>query len=307
MASRRGVQEACHQKYQTMMPMKPNEPLPSMASVDAKATLAPLTQRARLHSLRHFMQTLSDKGETREWESVTADDIDHYVQSQRGLVGARTLQNRMCHIRSHLREIGRGQLADSMRLTSVALAISDASRDGKHQPLGHSDFELVIQRAQAIDPGFACALQLQRELGLRSTEAILCGPSLKRWAHDLALSDRVLVTEGTKTNTPRQAIATNPQRALLAVNAALKVLKAHGKLIWSSTLEGSQRAYFRRCKTVGLIGVHSNEALRLMYVQERYAFNLQLFGNRHTALSATCLDIGYSEARLKHVQKVFQL
>lgn len=307
MASRRGVQEASHQKYQTMMHMKPNEPLPSMASVDAKATLAPLTQRARVHSLRHFMRTLAAKGESRHWESVTADDIDHYVQSQRGLVGARTLQNRVGHIRSYLREIGREQLADSLRLTSMELGISEAFRNGRHQTLSPREYELVIQRAKAIDQGFACALQLQRELGLRSMEAILCGPSLKRWAQDLKTRDTVLVTEGTRTNAPRQAIANNPYRALLAVNAAIKALKAQGTLILSSSLEGSKRGYFLKCKKAGLFGMYCSEALRIMYVQERYAVHLQLKGNRHAALRATCQDIGYSEARLKHVQKVFQL
>ena len=164
------------------------------------------------------------------------------------------------------------------------------------------EYELVIQRAQEIDPGFACALQLQRELGLRSAEAILCGPSLKRWGQDLETLDRVVVTEGTKINAPRQAIANHPYRALQAVNAAINALKPQGEL-----LSCSKQGYFLKCKKVGLFGIYSSEALRIRYVQERYAINLQSLGRRHVALRATVLDIGYSEDRIKHVQKVFQL
>jgi hypothetical protein len=249
------------------------------------------------------MSALAANGSSRTWDTVTADDIDQYVQSQRGTVGARTLQNRVGHIRAHLRDIGREQLADSIRLTSVALGISDVSGgDELYQRLSPKEYELVIQRAQEIDPGFACALQLQRELGLRSAEAILCGPSLKRWGQDLETLDRVVVTEGTKINAPRQAIANHPYRALQAVNAAINALKPQGEL-----LSCSKQGYFLKCKKVGLFGIYSSEALRIMYVQERYAINLQSLGSRHVALRATVLDIGYSEDRIKHVQKVFQL
>lgn len=280
--------------------------MPHTQSVDSNVTvgsLSPLTQRGRVHSLRLFMSALAANGSSRTWDTVTAEEIDQYVQSQRGTVGARTLQNRVGHIRAHLREIGREQLADSIRLTSVALGISDVSGgEGLYQKLNPKEYELVIQRAHAIDPGFACALQLQRELGLRSAEAILCGPSLKRWAQALETLDRVLVIEGTKDNIHRQAIATQPYRALQAVTAAISALKPQGEL-----LSASKQGYFQKCKKVGLMGMYCTEALRILYVQERYAINLQALGSRYRALRATCLDIGYGEERHKHVQKVFQL
>ena len=90
--------------------------------------------------------------------------------------------------------------------------------------------------------------------------------------------------------------------ALQAVNAAISALKPQGEL-----LSASKQGYFLRCKKVGLLGTYCTEALRILYVQERYALNLQSLGSRHGALRATCLDIGYSEERHKHVQKVFQL
>jgi hypothetical protein len=240
-------------------------------------------------------------------DDVTAQDIESYIAAQCSAgMGARTAYNRLTHIRAGLRSVGRALLAGSIQLSTRSLRLFEASRDGVHF-IRHSDYPGAIERAQALDPGFACALQLQRGLGLRSTEVILCGPSLSSWAEDLQTKDRVRITEGTKTKVPRVAIANNPYRALQAVKSAIDVVKRQGSLIASLSLAGSKARYLRSCKSVGLAGVYACEALRIMHVQERFALYFQSIGRRQNALRATCADIGHSTADIRHIEKVFQL
>jgi hypothetical protein len=272
-----------------------------------ESTLAPLTLKARASAISHLLSELAKTGTHRTLHDVTAQDIEGYfaAQSSAGMK-ARTVHNRLTHIRAGLRAVGREQLAGSMQLSTRSLRPFEASRDGVHF-MRHSDYAGVIERAQALDPGFACALQLQRELGLRSAEVILCGPSLENWAEDLQTKDRVRVTEGTKTDAPRVAIANNPYHALQAVNGAIDVVKRQGNLIASLSLAGSKACYLRSCKAVGLVGVYACEALRIMYVQERFSGHFQRLGLRQDALRATCADIGHSTADIRHIEKVFQL
>jgi hypothetical protein len=273
----------------------------------ALSTLAPLTQKTRASAIAHLMSELAKLGTPRTLDDVTAQDIESYIAAQCSAgMKARTAHNRLTHIRAGLRSVGRDLLAGSIQLSTRSLRPFEASRDGVHF-IRHSDYAGVIERAQTLDPGFACALQLQRELGLRSTEVILCGPSLKSWAEDLKTKDRVQVTEGTKTKVPRVAITNNPYRALLAVKSAIEVVKRHGSLVPSQSLAGSKARYLRCCKAVGLAGVYACEALRVMYVQELFALHFQSIGLRQEALRATCADIGHSSADIRHIEKVFQL
>jgi hypothetical protein len=272
-----------------------------------ESTLAPLTLKARASAIAHLLSELAKSGTHRTLHDVTAQDIESYIAAQSSAgMKARTAHNRLTHIRAGLRSVGRDLLAGSIQLSTRSLRPFEASRDGVHF-IRHSDYAGVIERAQALDPGFACALQLQRELGLRSTEVILCGPSLKSWAEDLKTKDRVWVTEGTKTKGPRVAIASNPYRALHAVKGAIDVVKRQGSLIASQSQTGSKACYLRSCKAVGLAGVYACEALRIMYVQERFALHFQSIGRRQDALRATCADIGHSTADIRHIEKVFQL
>jgi hypothetical protein len=272
-------------------------------------TLAPLTQKARASAIAHLLSELAKSGTPRTLEDMTVEDVERYLVAQRDNgMSLRTLQNRIAHYRAVLRAIGRYQLVLSLNRSSRDLGISSACRDGRHRPISQREYEDVIQRAQRMDTGFACALQLQRELGLKSTEAILCGPSLREWARDLQIRDRVRVTEGTRKNDHREAIANDPQKALQAVQAAIAAAKANGgALIPSKSIAGAARAYGRLCEKVGLVGVYASEVLRIMYVQERYRLNFDRLGRRREALAATCLDIGHSEVRIRHIEKVFQL
>jgi site-specific recombinase XerC len=266
-----------------------------------------LTKVAREHSLQHLAQSLRQVGMAARLQNITARHIERYISIQKEAgVSDRTLQNRMAHIRGELRAIGREKLASSERLSSSALGIPGASRDGTHRALSPEQYGQVLEQAQTLHPGFAACLELQHELGLRMREAIQCGPSLKGWERSLLRGDRVHVLHGTKGGRARDTLANDPQKALQAVQKAMQAIKgSEGRLIPSQTLQGAARAYGRLCGEVGLAGEHASHALRCMYAQERYALHLEQLGDRREALAATSLDLGHGDGRGTYVAQVY--
>lgn len=266
-----------------------------------------LTKVAREHSLRHLSQSLRQVGMGARLENIAAKHIVRYVEIQKAAgVGARTLQNRMSHIRGELCAIGRDKLAKAERLNNVSLGISGASREGTHRAIDAEKYAQVLAQAQDLPIGFASCLELQRELGLRMREAIQCAPSLKGWERSLLRGDRVHILHGTKGGRARDTLAIDSQRALQAVQKALQAVKeTDGRLIPSLTLQGAVRAYGRLCMSVGLFGEHASHALRCSYAQDRFALYMEQLGDRREALAATSLDLGHGDGRGTYVAQVY--
>lgn len=266
-----------------------------------------LTKVAREHTLKHLAQSLRQVGMNVKLENIAAKHIERYISMQQDAgVSARTLQNRMSHIRTELEAIGRDKLAQSERLSGAALGIDGANRDGTHRALSQAQYDQVLELAQALRPDFAAAIELQRELGLRAREAIQCASSLKSWERALQRGDRVHVLHGTKGGRARDTLANNPQKALQAVQRALEAVKENGgRLIPSTSLQGAVRAYGRLCASVGLSGAQASHALRCSYAQERFAIYLEQLGDRREALAATSLDLGHGDGRGTYVAQVY--
>lgn len=266
-----------------------------------------LTKVAREHALKHLVSSLRQASMNVKLAHITSRHIERYVSMQKEAgTSSRTLQNRMAHIRGELRTIGREKLADSERLSSSALGISGASRDGTHRALSQEQYGQALELARTLHPGFAACLELQHELGLRMREAIQCGPSLKEWERALEQGDRVVVRKGTKGGRTRDTQVNDTQKALQAVQKALQAIKeGEGKLIPSQTLEGAARAYGRLCGEVGLTGEHASHALRCSYAQERFSLHLAQLGDRRAALAATSQDLGHGDGRGTYVAQVY--
>ena len=182
-----------------------------------------LTKVAREHSIKHLAQSLRQVGMAARLQNITARHVERYISIQQDAgVSHRTLQNRMAHIRSELRAIGRDKLANSERLGSAALGIAGANRDGTHRALGQARYEQVLELARALHPGFAACLELQRELGLRMREAIQSGASLKWWERALQRGGRVHVLHGTKGGRARDTLPNDPQKASAGTGSAGK-------------------------------------------------------------------------------------
>jgi site-specific recombinase XerD len=269
------------------------------------STLTKVAREQTLTQLRDFMKSEHMPHRLHE---MASKHLERYIAAQKEAgVGDRTLQNRMSHIRSELAAIGRGKLADSERLSTQALGIGNASRDGTHRALSSEQYAQALEKAREASPGFAAALQLQRELGLRQSEAIQSVSSLRSWERALERGDRVHVLHGTKGGRTRDTLANDRDRALEAVKSAIEASKANeGRLIVSSTLEGARRAYNRFCHEVGMKGEHASHALRCSYAQERFELYMQSNGgDRREALAATSLDLGHGDGRGTYVAQVY--
>jgi hypothetical protein len=172
--------------------------------------------------------------------------------------------------------------------------------------LSLEQYAQALQAAQELDAGFASALALQRELGLRAREAVQSIESLARWEKALERGERVRVIHGTKGGRPRETGAVDRDRALVAVREARAVARDRGTLIESVSLQGAMRAYGRFCERIGLTGEHASHALRCLYAQERFAQHLEACGdNRKEALAETSLDLGHGDGRGTYVAQVY--
>lgn len=271
-------------------------------------TGATLTKSAREHSLKHFSQTLKSKGIDSRLNNISAKDVERYISIQKSSnVSSRTLQNRMSHLRAELKAIGRDKLANSVRLSSKALAISGASRDGTHRALSQEEYSAKLQAMQSTNPNAAACMMLQKELGLRAREAVQSVASLSSWQKALERGDRIHIAHGTKGGRARDSMANDQQAALRAVKTAIYAVKANGgALMPSSSLQGAMRAYGRACEAVDLRGDHASHALRCMYAQDRFEQYLQANGgDQREALALTSLDLGHGDGRGTYVKQVY--
>jgi len=285
--------------------------LTKIEKISTKMGGSTLTKVARNHSIKHLSEFLRSNGRNmRDLSELKARDVRLYViEQQQAGASKRTLQNRLSHVRTALREVGRHQLANSPHLSCKTLGIDQASRNGTHQALSQAQYEKALELAQRQDQGFAACLALQRTLGLRAREAVQCSASLKGWERALERGQPIRVLHGTKGGRPRDVGAVDQDMALKAVKTALEALKiGHGTnecLVQSKTLQGAMRAFGRHCEAVGLVGEHASHSLRCMYAQERFAQHLQNLGDRREALAATSQDLGHGDGRGTYVAQVY--
>ena len=266
-----------------------------------------LTKEARQHTLDHLRDGLNKAAMSCRLQNITARHIERYIADQKQAgVGLRTLQNRMAHIRGELRAMGRDKLADSERLSSKALAIDGANRDGTHRALGQDEYAQKLDQMRELHRGAAACMALQRELGLRAREAVQSVDSLKQWQKALEAGERVHVLHGTKGGRARDTLPANRERALEAVKEAIEASKEQGgRLIPSATLQGAMRAYGRVCEAVELKGELASHSLRYSYTQEVYLQHLERMHDKAEALAATSMELGHGDGRGTYVAQVY--
>lgn len=267
-----------------------------------------LTQEARENTLMHVSDTLKEDGiQVARLDDLKTRHIERYVEIQleRG-ISDRTLQNRMSHLRTSLRGIGRIDLANGERLSCKALGIDGANRDGTHRALSAQEFEAVLEAAKNRDAGFGACVAMQRELGLRAREAVMSVKSLESWKQALERGHPIRVFHGTKGGHGRDTMPVNRERALEAVKTALEATSSkEGNLIKSDSLKGAMRAFGRFCHDVGLKGVNASHCLRYGYAQERFEQLLNRLGDRREALAATSVELGHGDGRGTYIAQVY--
>lgn len=241
--------------------------------------------------------------QTKNLEDIKAKHVGQYIdQLKEKGISDRVLQNRMSHLRVTLEKAGNNHRMPR----SEQLGISGASREGTRTALTAQTYQAA--RAALLERGAlasAACLALQRELGLRSGEAIQSSRSLATWQRQLERgAATVQVLHGTKNGKAREAHPTDHARALAAVREARAVVNG-SKIMRGGSLEAARSSYQRDCRAVGLKGPQSPHSARYAYAQERFHTYLSQGYDAREAKSAVSMDLGHGSGRDRWVQHVY--
>jgi integrase len=219
----------------------------------------------------------------------------------------RTLQNDMAAIRQTLRTAGRDKLANSDQISNKALGLSGASRKGTKVAITDKQYAEIHQKALQKDPGHAAALELARTYGLRGEEAVQSWQSLQTWKAAIESgATTIKVIFGTKGGRPRDTLIIDRQRALNAVNNAIRIAEQrNGKLIDKPTLKQAMTYWRNHCSAIGLKGKISAHSLRYAFTQDAIQYYIKQGYTQKEALALTSMDLGHGDGRGRFVKAVY--
>lgn len=274
-----------------------------------KAGGSTLTKDNRSASLNKFFEVMQKQLniQVKSFSTLKTSQVQAYVDylKKEGLK-TRSIQNVLAHIRQALGTVNRGHFADSEPMSNKSLGVFGASRDGTHRALTALQYQAVVAAAKTTNPGAACCMQLQRELGLREREAIQSVPSLKAWVKALQTGVPSQVLHGTKGGRPRWLAVIEKSNAIQVIETAMQVAKAQGgQLIVAKNLKAAARAYGRACEKVGLKGQYASHSLRCSYARDRYQAYMGIHEDRNEALAAVSVDLGHGDGRGTYVAQVY--
>ena len=271
------------------------------------ATLTKIARSAVLNKVFRVLRNHPVNIQIKSLSDLKAAHVKRYVDELlKSGTGHRTIQNHLAHIRQAMRASNRAEYADSESMSTKTMGVSGASRSGTHRPLNKLQYRAALAGMKSINPGAACCMALQRELGLRAREAIQSVPSLKVWARSLKTNRPCEIIHGTKGGRKRQLAALSRERAIEVVETAIQLAKAQeGKLIVAKNLQAAARAYCRACAKVGLVGEYASHSIRCSYAQDRYKMYEKLYDDKRESLALVSIDLGHGDGRGKYVEQVY--
>ena len=244
----------------------------------------------------------------RRVDQLKSRHIEDYIGARLAQgIKPRTLQNEMSAIRSLLREAGRTKLADSERLSSQALGLSGASREGTHLAITPALYQQVLTLAQQKDPGLAAVTELARVMGLRSQEAVQSVKSLNTWQQALERGDpKLTVVYGTKGGRPRETLILDREAVSQAVSTAMKVAEdRRDRLIDKPDLKSAMKYWRDQAARLGMTGKYAPHSLRYAWAQEAITHYLAQGFSESEALALTAMDLGHGDGRGRYVAQVY--
>ena len=233
--------------------------------------------------------------------------IGRFVQDQlaRGL-SKRTIQNQMSSIRSALRGAGRERYADGPTINNEKLGIDGASRIGTKTAMPDDDFARLLSAAHKEDHGVAICLELQRHLGLREKEALMCVASLPVWQMQLLEGRQIHITHGTKGGRVRWCFAADRMAALVAVDKAISIaMSQDGKLVCKDNLKAALSRYSYVCTKIGMTGIRASHSLRYAFARDHLS-ELALAGvSQKESRGVVSQYLGHGDGRGRWVASVY--
>jgi hypothetical protein len=232
------------------------------------------------------------------------EDVRLYVQVRLALgISPRALHNEVSAMRAMIKVCGRRDFAASPELRSRALGIPRGSRIGTNSPISDAACEDLIERAEAIDPGTACLIRLERTIGLRGKEGNMSPPSLAPWMEQLLTGQPLHVTRGTKGGRERHVNVPCRSSAQHAIELAIAFCAQNDGVFYPhKTLKQALRRYEHvmghRLKVKG----HS---LRYRFAEDRYRLYRADGLTEDEALVFLARDLGHGDKRGRWVRQVY--
>jgi len=270
------------------------------------------SRQTRIEHVRDLANFIHARGwvHVRETAQVTEKHIHAYIAQakERGL-SSRTLQNRMASVRGVLAYRGKSNFAQSDRISNKALGIAGASRDGTKTAVSPSRANEIEEALAAKDAGAAAAYALQRELGLRSQEAVMSVKSLKAWQQAIERGrPTVAVIHGTKGGRPRDTRIVDREKTLQAVQNALRIARSRGdRLLDKNDLKSAMNSFQYFLKACGAKGIEASHSARYAYARALYdklMTETPELGHKET-LSLVSMSLGHGDGRGTYVEKVY--
>lgn len=261
------------------------------------------TIEARVQTMERLVDHCYQRGfQINGIESIKGKHIASFINAQRDTHSTRALQNQMSHIRTAMTAAGRGQAAQEKSLSNASLGIDGASRAGTKVAATDTQYREAVAKMEERNPSVAAALQLQRELGLRAKEAVMCGPSLKAWEKALSGEGRCLVVHGTKGGRDRQVDPPDRAAALEAVRNAIQKADENGGRLMEGRLDQALATYHnemsRHCEITG-------HQLRYAFAQESVDRYVAQGESLKTAYAMTSVDLGHGDGRGTWIKQVY--
>ena len=302
----------------------------------AKAGGGHLTREARDRTLDRLQDRLDEAGYGNlvSVDQLALRHIEAYVESRiQDGVSPRTLQNEL----SHIRAVMLPDRAQAPQMTNQALGSNYRWDQGKEKwvPLTQEDRDRGItggvtggsrigsktavtsdelrgwtDHAQGLGrEGIAAALEVSRELGLRSQEIIRAdAEQLRTWSREAAEKGRVTVVHGTKGGRVRDTTVVDPARTVPVLERAAAVAEAQGGYLITKA-DGSPAKSLKSATTIyrSYNDRHDVDAHRCRYAYAREVYQHyrdQGYSHRE-ACSRTSVDLGHGDGRGRYINSVY--
>jgi len=280
----------------------------SMSQASEKARGSHLTRESRERTLSRFQSVMENVGynQLKSVNDIAGRHIRAYIESRiEDGVSVRTMQNEMAHIRSVVRDC----IANAKELSNENLGISGGSRIGTKTAVTADELQTWASHARDLGrEGIAVALEVSRELGLRSQEIVRAdADQLRAWVRE-ASAGRVTILHGTKGGRVRDATVINPVRTVAVLERAVTVAEAQGGYLITradgkpaSNLKAAT-AIYRSYNDRQNIDAHR---CRYAYAREAYQYHLAQGHSHREACSRVSVDLGHGDGRGRYIESVY--
>jgi Integrase len=245
-------------------------------------------------------------------KDVTLEMLQDYFKVIRDEgVSVATQHNRLSAILKVIKMLRREPVMEGMSAKTVGL--KPRNRAGTKLPIPDDFFQTVLERATSLEepePGFVIALKLQRLLGHRGLESLMCVADLEKYALEAVEILNVPINRGTKGGRKRVTtiIQSKALKTLQIIREALGFMRSNGGFLiicGKNGIESAMSKYHRLAKEVGLVGKFAPHSLRYAYVVDKIIELRDAGCNRKEATSLAANFLGHGESRGRYISQVY--